>query len=218
MITEPVQQKLSWEWNFPRWERIAPRSGVDRYYPAPTSCIDDSFVAKFNALKEKLMEETLMKNTVTIQLPKNQSVILSNNFLIPEITKIDVKNDTVVIMTFSDDTTEKAVTSPDDTFSLEQGISICLTKKLLSSLTGGNGSNTYNKLLHRAMKFYENEQAKAIKSENDEKLEKERAERLAAKRAKRKAKYEEKKKEREISVQAEAYARALRMIKREETM
>lgn len=212
MITEPVQQKLSWEWNFPHWERITPRLGVDRYYPASTNCRDDSFVAKFEALTEKLMEETLMNNTVTIQLPKNQSVVLSNNFLIPEIAKIDVKNKTVVIMTFSDGTTEKAVTSPDDTFSLEQGISICLTKKLLSSLTGGNGSNTYNKLLHRAMKFYENEQAKAVKAENDEKLEKERSEKLAAKRAERKAKYEAKKREREISVQAEAYARALRMV------
>lgn len=217
MEIEHVNRTPFWEWDYPREEWV-PSLRTDRVFPMATNYRDDSFMAELVALKLKIMKETLMKNTITIQLPKNQSVVLSNNFLIPEIAKIDVKNETVVIMTFSDGTTEKAVTSPDDTFSLEQGISICLTKKLLSSLTGGNGSNTYNKLLHRAMKFYENEQAKAIKAENDEKLEKERAERLAAKRAKRKAKYEEKKREREISVQAEAYARALRMVKREETM
>lgn len=217
MEIEHVNRTPFWEWDYPGEEWV-PSLRKDRDFFVATKHSDDLFMAELEALKMKIMKETLMKDTITIQLPKNQSVVLSNNFLIPEIAKIDVKNDTVVIMTFSDCTTEKAVTSPDDTFSLEQGISICLTKKLLSSLTGGNGSNTYNKLLHRAMKFYENEQAKAIKAENDEKLEKERAERLAAKRAKRKAKYEEKKREREISVQAEAYARALRMVKREETM
>lgn len=217
MEIEHVNRTPFWEWDYPR-EEWAPSLRTDRDFLVATKYSDDSFMKELEALKMKIMKETLMKNTVTIQLPKNQSVILNNNFLIPEIAKIDVKNDTVVIMTFSDGTTEKAVTSPDDTFSLEQGISICLTKKLLSSLTGGNGSNAYNRLLHRAMKFYENEQAKAVKAENDEKLEKERSEKLAAKRAKRKAKYEAKKREREISVQAEAYARALRMVKREETM
>lgn len=155
-------------------------------------------------------------------------------FKMPKIIGIDVKNNPstidsqydsdckyqkpTVIVTFSDDTIEKAAASEDDTFSLEQGISICYTKKLLSMLTNDNGSSVYNRMLHNAMKLYKNKQKEIAEMEKSEQAVKERRERLAAKRAKRKAKYEEKKKEREISVQAEAYARALRMVKREETM
>lgn len=139
-----------------------------------------------------------------------------NRFVLPQITKVEVKNDTVVIVTFSDNTTEKAITSPEDTFSLEQGISICFTKKLLSMLSSGNGSSLYNKIVHKALKLYNDEQAEAAQKEELKQIKIDRAERLAAKRAKRKAKYEAKKREREISVQAEAYARALRMVKQDE--
>lgn len=151
-----------------------------------------------------------------------------SRFKFPEIIGIEVKNDPetmdnqydengkyqkpTVIVTFADGLVEKAAASEDDTFSLEQGISICYTKKLLSMLTNSNGSSTYNRMLHNAMKLYKNKQKEIAEMKKSEQAEKERRERLAAKRAKRKAKYEAKKREREIDIQAEAYARALRMV------
>lgn len=148
--------------------------------------------------------------------------------ILPIIKNIDVKNEPqsercpydeyckyrkpTVIVTFSDGTIEKASASEDDTFSLEQGISICYTKKLLSMLTTDSGSKVYNKMIHNAMKLYKGKQEEAANKEKEDRLAKERAERLAAKRAKRKAKFEAKKREQEISIQAEAYARALRMV------
>lgn len=155
-------------------------------------------------------------------------------FKMPKIIGIDVKNNPstidsqydsdgkyqkpTVIVTFSDGTIEKAAASEDDTFSLEQGISICYTKKLLSMLTNDNGSSVYNRMLHNAMKLYKAKQKEIAEKQEIEQSRRECLEKLAAKRAKRKAKYEAKKREREISIQAEAYARALRMMKREETM
>lgn len=168
---------------------------------------------------EDLVRTTLVNTLPVIpSFPTQEIEIIKNSLykksltIMPKITKIEVKNETVVIMTFADGTTEKAVTSPEDTFSLEQGISICITKKLLSMLSRGNGSSLYNKIVHKALKLYNDEQAEAAQKEELKQIEIDRAERLAAKRAKRKAKYEAKKREREISVQAEAYARALRMV------
>lgn len=166
-------------------------------------------------VKEQLTAPPLFNVTTyeTRELEMIRKVLCNKPTInLPQITKIEVKNDTVVIMTFADGTTEKAVTSPEDTFSLEQGISICITKKLLSMQSYGNGSSLYNKLVHKALKLYNDEQAEAAQKEELKQIEIDRSERLAAKRAKRKAKYEAKKREREISIQAEAYARALRMV------
>lgn len=181
--------------------------------------------------QEMLMAETLSSIKTSDSAWKSffngDASALINTF-VPKIENIEVMNDPAevesqynengkykkptVIVTFSDGTTEKATTSEDDTFSLEQGISICYTKKLLSMLTTDSGSKVYNKMIHTAMKLYKSKQEEAANKEKEEQFAKERAEKLAAKRAKRKAKLEAKKREQEISIQAEAYARALRMV------
>lgn len=57
----------------------------------------------------------------------------------------------VVRVTFDDNTSEKAVLSANDHYSLEDGISICVTKKLLSDKTCGCGTAVYNKIIdHKA--------------------------------------------------------------------
>lgn len=169
--------------------------------------------------------------TGSMTLPANSgSVVLpfADDTRVPEIVNIEVKNNPeeddyisylngkyqkpTVIVTFADGTTEKAVTSEEDTFSLEQGISICYTKKLLSMLTTDSGSKAYNKMLHNAMKLYKSQQKETANKEKEAQLAKEHTKKLVAKRAKRKAKLEARKREQEISVQAEAYARALRMV------
>ena len=185
--------------------------------------------AKLRMLADSFAAKALVASTATVVIPES-SVNSNLNLLIPKIKDIEVKNDPqtmesqydkegrfqkpTVIVTFTDGTVEKAAASEDDSFSLEQGISICFTKKLLSLLTTDNGSSVYNKMLHNAMKLYKAKQKEIAEKQELEQSRKEYLEKLAAKRAKRKAK----KREREISVRAEAYARALRMVKREETM
>lgn len=166
----------------------------------------------------RIMQE-MMERYPTFKLPKIENIEVKNN---PDdddyIQYLNGKyQKPTVIVTFADGTTEKAVTSEEDTFSLEQGISICYTKKLLSMLATDSGSKAYNKMLHNAMKLYKRQQEEVAKKKDEDRLAKECAERLATKRAKRKAKLETKKREQEISVQAEAYARALRMVKEVES-
>lgn len=129
--------------------------------------------------------------------------------LIPSITDVKSIDDKVVIVNFADGTSEKAVLSDDDKFSLEQGISICIIKKILSDNTNGHGSSAYNKLIDYAMKVYKNKEKNIKAIEESEKKTKEaerkRAEKLRKKRAKRKAKLREE----QIEIQAEAYRRAM---------
>ena len=60
----------------------------------------------------------------------------TEKYLIPAITDVKVYNNTVVVF-FADNTKTSAVLNREDKFNLEQGISICLTKKLL----GENGNS-----------------------------------------------------------------------------
>lgn len=128
--------------------------------------------------------------------------------LIPSIVNVSTPNERVVIVDFADGTREKAVLSKNDTYSVEVGISICITKKLL----GGNtplGSSFYNKVVKNALKKIdyvkkcqeaEMAAAKAEEENARKKAAKNRARRLAAKRA-----YD-------VSVHTEAYKNALSQI------
>lgn len=130
--------------------------------------------------------------------------------LMSAIEDVQVLNDRVIMVKFSDGTTEKAVLDESDTFSVEQGIAICLTKKLLSTLTRGNGGSVYNKLVEYGVKTYE-----AIEAHKAE-VAKEKTEKIA--KAKRDAEKAQRKKERkaaeqreaDIEIQKEAYLRAMR--------
>lgn len=128
--------------------------------------------------------------------------------IIPEVTDVEVINNCVTILTFADGTKEKAVLDKQDIFNLEQGISICLTKKLLSQLTFGNGNKTYNKLIKSTTKKYFAKLDAIEEKKKAEEQKKKKYAKIAAKKAKRK----EKQKEARINEQAEAYRRALQSI------
>lgn len=135
---------------------------------------------------------------------------LVSDAVIPRIEDVQSINDKVVIVKFVDGTTEKAVLSDDDTFSLEQGISICITKKILNVvLKGAKGGSAYNKLVDYGLKVYNDKQKEIEKAKAAAKAEKEaekkKAERIRKKKAKRKAKLREE----QIEIQAEAYRRAM---------
>jgi len=126
--------------------------------------------------------------------------------LIPEITDVSVKNKSAIIVSFGDGTKEKAILHKDDTFSLEQGISICISKKLLSEMTEGRGNSAYNKLVRYGLKRYK----ECEKNKSEQKKKKEEAKKQKALREEKRKKKNEKKKEREINIRKEAYLRAMR--------
>lgn len=132
--------------------------------------------------------------------------------LIPSITDVKSIDDKVVIVNFADGTVEKAVLSDDDKFSLEQGISICITKKILSDQTNGHGSSAYNKLIDYGMKFYNNKKKDIKAIEESEKKTKEAERKKAEKLRKKKAKRKAAEREEQISIQAEAIRRAMATI------
>lgn len=116
----------------------------------------------------------------------------------------------VVVVTFADGTTEKAVLSADDTYSLEYGISICVTKRLLSMKCDGQGNSVYNKIVRHGLKVYENAQKQAIKDAEEAYALQARIEKYAKKRAAKRAKREVAAREEFIEIQKEAYLRAMR--------
>lgn len=108
----------------------------------------------------------------------------------------------VVEVTFLDGDKQKAVCQEPDVFSLEQAISICLTKHLL----GGTGA--YNKIIKNGVKVYKEnqEEMRRVKAE-EERIAKRRAKKAAY--MKRRA---ERRREEQIEIQKEAYVRAMREV------
>lgn len=104
----------------------------------------------------------------------------------------------VVEVTFGDGTKEKAVCHDEDTFSLEQAISICICKKLIG------GTKNYNKAIKGGLKLYE----KGLELKKKEEEKQQLIERKREKRRLKKERRAERKMEEAINVQKEAYIRA----------
>lgn len=123
-----------------------------------------------------------------------------NNF---DFTIVDYKiiNNTVVIVTFSDGTTEKAVCDENDTFDFEKAIEICVCKKKFG------GTKEYNNAIKKALK-----QVHSI--DDKKKKESEEQERIAhrkVKYAERQAKRKAKRRQDQINIQSEAFFKAMVM-------
>lgn len=108
--------------------------------------------------RSKLVSDNETLKAILFQngMPYGMKVIM------PDIKDVKVipNNDTpkVVMVYFADGTVEKAVLDSSDTYSLEQGISICITKKVLGGGYAGSGSSIYNKVIARAMKVMNDNQ------------------------------------------------------------
>lgn len=140
-------------------------------------------------------------------------------YIMPEILDVRhiINKDNVigVEIKFADNTKQKAICSPNDTFNLEQGITICLFKKILegglvavNSLCKGRGTSIYNKLVNHAVKVMERRikaEEEAEKKEAERKLKEQRfiekKRRADARRAKRES-------EQRINEMAEAIRRS----------
>ena len=131
----------------------------------------------------------------------NDGFFESERTVMPDIKDVTVYNNKTVIVTFADNTKTVAVLDAEDKFNLEQGISICITKKLL----GKDGGAVYNKLINRAFKV-KAQNEKAVEEAMKAKEEEERRRELALARHKKKL---AKKREAAIEIQKEAYIRAI---------
>jgi len=146
-------------------------------------------------------EENMMPTK--FELPKGQWIPLVFEPKFVEIVDVNqIVPNKVVEVTFADGAKEKSVCREPDTFSLESAISICISKKIMG------GSSAYNNAVKRGMKVYE-------KKLEFEKYQKEEQEQIARRRAKRFA-YKERraarKREEQISIQTEAYLRAMKAV------
>lgn len=133
----------------------------------------------------------------------------TTQYIIPQIKEIKAINNRVVIIKFKDGTQEKAVLDSSDTFSIEQGVAICITKKILSKLTYGNGSSVYNKLIDYAMKIYKKQENDKAKAEAEKTKTEQQENKREEKRKKRIAKTQERERAEYIDILSEAIAKAM---------
>lgn len=75
-----------------------------------------------------------------------------------EITDVKSFNDTVTIVHFSDGTREKSICAPEDMYSLETGIAMCILKKALG------GQKEYNKIHDIAKAYQKKIEAAAVEA------------------------------------------------------
>lgn len=133
--------------------------------------------------------------------------------LLPAIEDVQIIEGRVVIVSFADGTKEKAALNEDDSFSFELGISICLTKKLLSMKTCGNGSSVYNKLIDYCIGVYHKRRNKEFEAECEAKRKAQIHENHKKKADKKKEKKAQAEREAQIEIYKEAYLRALKEFK-----
>lgn len=178
-------------------------------------CVSDTLAynaTKIDVLEKKIDEltkkpEVRPDTTTKLDIKKGKIFVRhykdgffeSERSVISDIKDVEIYDKTVLV-TFADNTKTVAVLDSEDTFSLEQGISICITKKLL----GENGGSVYNKLIKRALK---------VKKDNEKAAEKAEKAKEEAKRKKeasriRHEKKQLKKREKEIETYKEAIIRA----------
>lgn len=172
----------------------------------------DTASGRIDEIEQKIKKPDVDPTTKTEMVYKHGGIYVKHykdgffkkeRHIMPDITDVRVYDNTVVVM-FSDKTKTNAVLDSVDTFSVEQGISVCITKKLL----GEEGSSIYNKLINRGLKVIKHKE-KAAEDEKKKKEDEKKARELKKARAQRR---KEKKREESISVQAEAIKRAFASI------
>lgn len=146
-------------------------------------------------------EKEIDKIIALLKISKSEEVVVVN--IITDVNII-VPNK-VVEVTFVDEDKQKAVCQKSDVFSLEQAISICITKHLLG------GTSAYNKAVKNGIKVYEEKQrVEQILKAEEKRIVKRRTKKAAY--MKRRA---EKRREEQIEIQKEAYVRAMREVEME---
>lgn len=173
----------------------------------PCSKETDIYVYLNNIHKEnKDMPVKLTGKDCWFDLNLLKDVTLEKN-VDPVIVDYKIIDNTVVIFTFSDGTTEKTICDHKfDEFDLNKAIELAICKKKFG------GTKAYNNAVRKAIKQIKNVDAKK-KSESEEQ---ERIAHRKAKYAERQAKRKAKRRQEQIDIQTEAFYQA--MMKYDETM
>lgn len=126
---------------------------------------------------------------------------------IPAVSKVEVYNDRVVKVTFTDGTFTKSVCSENDAFDIDVGITVCVMKRML----GKDGNKLYNNMIrdiHETMEKNIKKKEEAIAKKAEERNKKRKVElKKAAKKAKAR--------QEQIDIQKTAMVEALHAYKME---
>ena len=137
--------------------------------------------------------------------------------ILPSIEDVQIYDQKVIVVSFSDGTKETArVDAENDYFDIEQGISICIAKKLLSDKTDGNGTSVYNKLIKYALDTERKNRRAEARACTQKREQEDRVRRRRLKARKKKEERANARREEQINIQAEAYVRAMKKLEEEQ--
>ena len=171
--------------------------------------ISDTVSDRIDEIEHKIKKPDVDPTTKTEMVYKHGGIYVKHykdgffkkeRHLMPDIADVRVYDNAVVVI-FTDKTKTSAVLDSVDTFTVEQGISVCVTKKLL----GEEGSSIYNKLINRGLKVIKKNKKAAEDAEKKKEADKKARELKKARAERRKTK----KREESINTQAEAIKRAI---------
>ena len=148
--------------------------------------------------KESIIKKDT-KGTINKNMENTNKVDKEKKYDPYEIVDYKVINDTVVIVTFADETTEKAVCNKNDTYDFERAIEICICKKKFG------GTKEYNTAIKNALRQVKAVDEKKKKEAEEKELEKRREAKIAKRKAKRKAQ----RKQQRIDDMSEAFLKAM---------
>ena len=152
-----------------------------------TKELTDRLMKKINEIDKKENKKDKKKETKTKVMPN-------------DIVDYKIIDNTVVIFTFADGTTEKTVCDHEfDEFELKRAIELAICKKKFG------GTKAYNNAVRKAIKQVKEVDAKK-KAEAEEK---ERIANRKAKYAERQAKRKAKRRQEQIDIQSEAFLKAM---------
>ena len=174
-----------------------------------------TYISKLDDLKPRMFyqAETYGRQYRTIRFGRSKETSI---YLMPEFSDVRIIRDKEgysigVGIDFADGTKQKAICMPDDIFNLEQGITICLFKKMLTygcHIEEQYVTGVYNKLVKHAIKIRNRRikaEEEAKKAEEEAKLQEQR---FQEKRRKAKIRQAKRKSERRINELAEAIRRS----------
>lgn len=101
---------------------------------------------------------------------------------IPPVTNVETYNNRVVKVTFADGSFTKSVCSENDTFNLDVGISVCITKRMMGKDGHKNYNNMMRKVHEQMIKNAKDEVAKKAKIQEEKEKRKKDNEQKAEKK------------------------------------
>lgn len=110
------------------------------------------------------LDDTVREDTITTLNNKFKYTKYKNKYKfdtinLPEVTKVEVYNDKVVKMTFTDGTFTKAIRTNDPDEQLVAGMAICYLKRMLDK-DPKYSTNIFNKVMSKIMKIFKKKDKK----------------------------------------------------------